>query len=127
MQRNSKFSLAGGVISFESARLNEGGCLNLASGIFTAPVKGIYHFQFSAAKDPSDTYLLTFLQVNGANVGSGYAGQSSKGEYHTVSLSTSLRLEEGDRVNMLLWGGVLYDNGDHHTHFTGWLEEQALT
>ena len=43
--------------------------LDLTSVIFTAPVKGIYHVQFSAPKDTSSSYFDTFLQVNDANFG----------------------------------------------------------
>ena len=57
VQRNSSFSNEETIISFEFARLNEGEAMNLTSGTFTAPVPGIYHFEFSAQKDGSHSFI----------------------------------------------------------------------
>jgi hypothetical protein len=127
VQRNSYFRTDYAVIPFELARLNEGGAFNLTSGIFTAPSAGIYHFDFSAVKSESATWLSICLQVNGANVGYAYAGQYATRSNDVVSLSASLRLAKGDRVNLYNYArGVLYDYNYHRTHFTGWLVEEEL-
>ena len=44
VQRNSPFSTTNAVIPFDVACLNQGNAFDLASGIFTVPVPGIYHF-----------------------------------------------------------------------------------
>ena len=98
----------------------------MKSGIFTAPSAGIYHFDFSAVKIISATYLYIYLQVNGADVGSTYTNQSATGSNDVVSLSASLRLAAGDRVNLYNIDGLLYDSANHETHFTGWLVEEEL-
>ena len=128
VQRNGWFS--GDVIPFEVARLNEGGAFDLSSGIFKAPVPGIYHFQFSGVKrggEGSDYGILSiFLRVNDKKVGVAHVSQD-KESYGTVSLSSSLRLAAGDRVCLNLYSGELYDyTGDHFTHFSGWLVEEDL-
>jgi len=112
-------------------RLNEGAAFNLSAGIFTVPVSGIYHFDFSATKSPTTTYLWVYLKVNGVTIGDAYTSQTSNGvigENHTVSLSASLRLVAGDRVNLSNQNGVLDDANlsAHFTHFTGWLVEEDL-
>ena len=56
-------------VNFELSRQNEGAAMNLTSGIFTVPVPaGIYHFEFSCAKDAAATFL-SILQLNGALIG----------------------------------------------------------
>lgn len=123
--RNSSFSTREAVVPFELARLNEGGGMNLTSGYFNAPVGGIYRFEFSAVKFPSATGLWIDLQVNGAHVGRASTYQPVTGTYEGISLSASLRLNVNDRVNLLNRGdGVLFDDADHHTHFSGWLVEE---
>ena len=72
--------------------------MNLTLGNFTAPVPGIYHFEFSAQKDGSHPYIMIRFQVNGE-----------------ITLNTN------DKVNLVNWNSALYDDENHHTHFTGWL------
>ena len=128
VQRNSIFNTPKSIIPFELARLNEGDAFNLSSGIFTAPVNGIYHFQFSAVKGLHDTYLDIFLQVNGANIALAYTHQPYSPGNIVVSMSASLRLAAGDKVNLFnLNNGGLHDStDDHFTHFSGWLVEEYL-
>ena len=127
VQRNSRFSTQDAVIPFELVRLNEGGAFDLPSGTFTAPSPGIYHLDFSALKDTTAIFLQIYLQVNGVSVGVADTNQGSTGSYDAVSLSASLRLAKGDRVNLYNNGNnVLYDDSRHFTHFSGWLVEEEL-
>ncbi len=130
VQRFSTFSEAPAVIiPWEVERLNEGGAMNLASGIFTVPLNGIYHFEFSGLKAESATDFSVFLDVNGvgiASAGTNYG--SNTGTFEGYSLTASLRLKAGDRMNLFNdVGSVLYDNGFYKNHFTGWLVEEDLS
>jgi len=126
VQRNSDFD-DNAVIPFDVAPVNEGDAFDLSSGIFTVPVPGIYHFDFSALKSYTATYLGIYLQVNGVEVGGAGTQQSNTGSYNVISLSASLRLAAGDRVNLYnVYSGVLVDTSDHYTHFSGWLVEEDL-
>lgn len=129
VQRNTSFSTRYAVIPFELALLNEGDAMDLASGIFTAPVNGLYHFEFSGMKDITTYYLGISLQVNGDNVGAAVTNQYVTGTRDSISMTASLRLKSGDKVNVYngrYGDGVLYDDEGHVTHFSGWLEEEDL-
>ena len=126
VQRYQHFNTPNAVIPFQLARLNEGGAFNLASGIFTVPVPGIYHFDFCAVKDGTTVSLAIYLQLNGVNVGRAETNQFARGAYETVSLSASFRLAKGDKVNLYKWKskGELFEDGNNHsgghlTHYTG--------
>jgi len=127
VQKSSYFDTAA-VIPFEFAQLNEGNAFELASGTFTAPVSGIYHFQFSGVKKGIATSLNIYLQLNGNHVGMAIASPGKTGSFDTASLSASLRLKSGDKVRLYnVPGSVLHDYLDEHwTHFSGWLVEEDL-
>jgi len=46
--------------------------------------------------------------------------------YGHSSINATLRLKAGDRVNVFKESGQLHDDGNHSTHFTGWLVEEDL-
>lgn len=103
--------------------------MNLTSGTFTVPVDGIYNFQFSGLRDASAPYLHVSLQVNDQSIGDAETGFDDNTRTSVgYSLSASLRLKSGNTVRLYNSGSsVLYDNGGHKSHFTGWLVEEDLS
>jgi len=126
VQRSGDFALNGVVIPFESVQLNEGGAMNAAAGVFTAPVDGIYHFEFSALRDGATTDIVYVdLQVNGVTLATSYAGDLPN-FLSLNGINASFRLKTGDQVRLYKTGGILNDNNRHYTHFSGWLVEEDL-
>ena len=131
VQKNTDFDQPNKVIPFEVELLNEGRAMNLKTGIFQAPLNGIYYFSFrgfcgsSAAIFSSPSHHV-FLRLNGKTVATGVS--SSLGGY-TFSLECTLKLKKGDRVDIKKGkSGALMDNSNEHlTHFSGHLLEEDLT
>lgn len=129
LQRRNSFTGYMAVIPFQSARINEGDAFDFLSGLFTAPVPGIYNFQFCGVKSALETSLSIYLQLNGAVVGLAFTAPSRTGSdsNDVVSLNSSLRLAAGDKVNVYMYGtGTIVEDGRYWTHFSGWLVEEDL-
>ena len=131
VQRNSTLTQSG-IIPYELERLNEGGALNMKAGVFTAPVAGVYHFEFSGCKDGSPDYLVVQLLLNGNDISYSaagrWAGSFNKETTIVKGINVSLRLKKGDRVELTKSGAAALSDypGYHATHFTGSLLEEDL-
>ncbi|XP_063045414.1 complement C1q-like protein 2 [Engraulis encrasicolus] len=100
---------------------NIGNAYNPHTGIFTAPVRGIYHFVFFVFGDgSSSTSTAVSLNKNGQHVALAYAHQPS--HQMTPSNGVSLLLEVDDVVYIKAWGNSwVRDSYNHHSTFSGHL------
>ena len=130
VQKTQSFSTNFSTITFEREILNKGNAMNLSKGFFMAPKSGLYHFSFAAIKIQEfigHDWQVVNLRKNGKNIGqafiTGYAGS------YTTALTSTLKLKEGDKIDLYKNMGTIYDyETGLHTHFTGWLiEEDSIT
>ena len=102
--------------------------MNLARGVFIAPVPGIYHFQFKGENKPGWTSadnLDINLRLNEKFIGNAYICADTW-KAMSGSVHATLKLKRGDRVDLHKnIGGTLSDNeASPDTHFTGTLLEE---
>ncbi|XP_041698454.1 uncharacterized protein LOC121535445 [Coregonus clupeaformis] len=100
---------------------NIGNAYNPTTGIFTAPVRGLYLFRFYIYGGGDNSVPTTAtLHKNGHQIASAHAVQASGGI--NSSNGVSVLLEVGDVVYMhLLAGRKIYDNTNRHSTFSGHL------
>lgn len=94
---------------------------NVFTGVFTAPVRGVYHFVvFVFGHGQVSTSTGVTLHKNGEQVFLAYSRQPD----HAVSPSNgaSLLLEKGDVIYLKLWpNSWIHDTQNHHNTFSGHL------
>ena len=126
VQPTSSFSTRFTTIPWQLTRLNVGDAMNVTTGVFSAPKDGVYHFHFSGITFRNNFFVVN-LRLNDNVVGSSNADARGQSEAHDAgSLDSTLQLKKGDRIDLWLWGGLLYDDGNQSTHFTGWLDDEEL-
>ncbi|XP_041720669.1 complement C1q-like protein 2 [Coregonus clupeaformis] len=100
---------------FKNFNTNIGQAYSSGTGIFAAPVRGVYYFTFTCNSGTTGKVNAALLK-NGQNM----AAMVGSGDVDSMgSNSVILQLDEGDQVNIILWGGnSIYDNG-YRSIFTG--------
>ncbi len=117
-------------VDFQVERLNEGGAMDLTTGVFTAPISGIYSFSFSANKG-KDRYAgaEVHLYHNGQLIGTAYG---APGDRQALTMQSILELKSGDRIYLVkgsgdeIYASTAVINTKLTTHFTGWLMDSGL-
>jgi hypothetical protein len=110
--------------------------MDLTTGKFTAPRPGIYFFSFAAVArlaSSSDVDFWSRLYLNGNYIGESGVDENNGpvDQYNPVTLQSTLNLKKGDQLWMQIeyYGSsssYLHDNGNHHTHFTGFMLEEEI-
>jgi len=111
-------------IPFYLSKLNQGGALNLTTGVFTPPVNGTYAFHFRALVKDGDVGVK--LYHNDYMVTTSWFDGGTK--HGLLGISAALKLTTGDIVKLHLYGsGYIQDNDGYGSTFTGWLLEENLS
>ncbi|KAF1378075.1 hypothetical protein PFLUV_G00185880 [Perca fluviatilis] len=100
---------------------NMGNAYNSNTGVFTAPVRGAYNFEWTVGANGDNSHASGAVLVkNSENVLLAYENQAAG--FMSSSKGITLLLEVGDVVFVRLWrDSVAYDNLNHHTTFSGHL------
>ena len=114
-----------GTVVFDTVMLNQGSHYDNSTGIFTAPIAGLYSFSFNVLSDNdgSDSYFSTSLYKNG----SGYARVQNRTEDDNdfgSSMSVIASLSASNTVQVVQHTVNVYgttSSDDNYTWFCGYL------
>ncbi|KAG1934931.1 complement C1q-like protein 2 [Pimephales promelas] len=107
-------------LAYKDVFVNEGRAYNPTTGIFTAPVKGVYFFTLSGHNHSSKPMGLRLFK-NGEQMVTIY-NHPLGNRFDTGTNSISLTLKEGDHVYVRLRENTwVFDNVNDHTSFVGHL------
>ncbi|XP_049896907.1 complement C1q-like protein 2 [Epinephelus moara] len=109
------------VLIFKHVTTNIGNAYNPHTGIFTAPVRGAYHFVWYVGVNGATNHAAAAeLVKNSEHINLAWEQQTN--HYGTGSNGVDLLLEVGDVVFVRLWANTkVSDNWFHHVTFTGHL------
>lgn len=127
VQKSQPFQVPNVPIPFEIEVLNVGKAMNLKSGVFTTPRPGIYVFAFNGIKGRIAGATGVYLLLNGKeSIAHGYGTPSLSSGSFTIALHCTVELRKGDRVNLVIESGALYDDELNYSSFTGSLVEERI-
>lgn len=112
-----------GYIKFNQTRHNIGGAYDTSTGRFTAPVKGVYHFNFTGITHDVSNYFYVSFAINGSTLQSSFVHlPNTEGEYSNLCTTCTLLLYANDFVNVVVGfnGGSPYFEVAR-SHFSGHL------
>lgn len=131
--RLSPYNKVNTTVPYEKVFLNSGNALDIQTGEFKAPVKGIYSFYFSGLKQFASSEITVGFLHNNRIVTSRHARLHANGivgpgnNWLPIDMTVILPLEKGDTVGVLLGFGGLHDSDEKDelysrgTSFIGYL------
>ncbi|XP_076849876.1 complement C1q tumor necrosis factor-related protein 3-like [Brachyhypopomus gauderio] len=108
------------ILKFLNVFINIGSAYDPSTGVFTAPVRGVYYFGFSAFANNAHS-MGVCLRKNGQNIVATYDYNSNHKDVNGANRAVLL-LEKGDQVHIGLWSGLsIFDSYNSVSTFSGFL------
>ncbi|KAI4887646.1 hypothetical protein NFI96_020500 [Prochilodus magdalenae] len=106
---------------FDKVLTNIGGAYDGTTGVFTAPVKGVYYFRYSGNAFASHDMGLSIFK-GGSRFVSSYEYNSGE-KNDNASNGAVMQLDAGEQVHMNLWirSWIFVDYRYNYSTFTGYL------
>ena len=118
--QNQTFS-AGSDLALNNTRFNVGNCYNTSTGVFTAPVAGLYQFNWNvqhAAGAGAEGSFYIDLYLNGAFIRVRSEWDSIPANFSIITGSTCIKAAANDTVKIRIASGTVWTDG---TSFSGFL------
>ncbi|XP_036451276.1 complement C1q-like protein 3 [Colossoma macropomum] len=108
------------ILVFSKKITNVGNAYSKITGVFTAPLRGVYYFRFNVLGYSSSYRLAVCLYKNEEKILD--VTEFPKGQYEYAVGGATLLLQEGDQVYVKLRSNSqIIDNIDNHCTFSGFL------
>ncbi|XP_041635349.1 complement C1q-like protein 4 isoform X2 [Cheilinus undulatus] len=111
------------ILVYRTVFTNIGDAYNETSGVFTAPVAGVYYFSFSYHAGGAHGTRLALLKNSRTIIMSGDQ-QSQADKTGNGGNTVFLQLQQGDQVHMQMAADTQVWGSDYHTTFSAFLVSQ---
>jgi uncharacterized protein YjbI with pentapeptide repeats len=110
-----------GNLTYNATNNNNGGYMNLGTGLFTAPVAGHYHFNYYGFVDTGlgGNTTITFQKNGGAIPSRAYNDFNDASYGPVITISAVIYLAAGDNVRVNISGAGVH--GNDSSYFSGFL------
>ena len=113
----------GNFVPFEKFHVDSGNAIDLSTGIFTAPVSGVYEFAFSGNTFSGSNCLIGVHKNDWKAFHSFYDSGGTDWEFANLGSTWIVSLDAGDTMRLKVKKGKLYSDNDMNRILTGKLLE----
>ncbi|CAC5358705.1 C1QL [Mytilus coruscus] len=108
----------GAIVIYDSVTTNLGGGYDKSTGVFSAPVEGLYYFTWTVLAQ-EDKSFYTQLNLNNTVVAKNHAGANGISTHMSSSQSAVIQIQKNDGVSIRVHSGGKYMYGDKWSTFSG--------
>ncbi|XP_052087391.1 cerebellin-2-like [Mytilus californianus] len=109
----------GAVVVYDTVTTNLGGGYDKSTGVFTAPVVGLYYFTWTVLAYVGKSFY-TQLKLNDVVVAKNHAGAGGISAHMPSSQSAVLQMKKNDKASIRIHRGGVFMIGDKWSTFSGY-------